>query len=446
MIGVGVYVSAGYALSDLRDAKYVLAVWFVAGIHAICGAIAYSAVARRLSVSGGEYAILTRWAHPSLGFVAGWVSLFAGFAAPIAISARLMADYSLPAGEAIANQETYAKLLATTVVIVAAGLHLIEIRWNAWVNNVVIFVKLIGLTLFLILGAKWILGGNGSTGVLTQPADAAPALSSLALFWGAIGSLYYTALSYTGFNASIYIAGEYSDLNEGRGDQREPLKRSFWKHPIAASMVFACVLVTAIYLMLNAVFLYAIPSEQFVAAGERFVGVVATEIGGPWFGSMMKWVIILSSATSVLAMMMTGPHVYAQLGRDLGLGRLVSNERTQVRLSIVVQTLITCAIIWVGTLKDTISYLGLTLTACGALAIASLWIAQGRQLFRDQPLRMGENIAAYVYVFGALALVVVSLGLAREQMKFVWCVATFALGVLVYFLFPRSPNSGTSGR
>ena len=66
MIGIGLYVGSFYSMLSLQDARLVLLVWFVGGLYALCGAIAYGAVAQRLPVSGGEYTYLSRCVHPAI--------------------------------------------------------------------------------------------------------------------------------------------------------------------------------------------------------------------------------------------------------------------------------------------------------------------------------------------------------------------------------------------
>ncbi|MCU0720466.1 MAG: APC family permease [Pirellula sp.] len=444
MIGVGVYVSAGYALSDLRNARYVLLVWLIAGVHAMCGAVAYAAVAKRFSVSGGEYAILSRWAHPSLGFVAGWVSIFAGFAAPIAAAALVFSDYAWKSFGGDGSRASSVQWLAITVVVVAAIFHWVEIKWNAWVNNLIIALKFVGIAVFIGFGLRWILGGHGSDGILESPDGAV--VSNQDLIWLAMGSFFYTTLAYTGFNASIYLAGaNTSDLIdsskttlasiESRQGNR-PTPDLEWNRLIAKSMILACAIVTVIYLTLNAIFLFSIPADRITEAGERFVGEVALVIAGKWFGRLTSWLIILSTGTSVLAMMMTGPHVYLQLARDLGWSSKIRSERTQTRIAITCQTIIACVIILFSKLSDTISYLGLTLTACGGLAIASMWIAQTRGEFREKlGIRWWEHMCAAIYVLGACALLVIAFMRPEQHLKFVWSMLTFLAGLVVYGVF-----------
>ena len=444
MIGVGVYVSAGYALSDLRNAWYVLLVWLIAGVHAMCGAVAYAAVAKRFSVSGGEYAILSRWAHPSLGFVAGWVSIFAGFAAPIAAAALVFSDYAQNTSGFNGSPSTSVQWLAITVVVVAAIFHWVEIKWNAWVNNLVIVLKFVGIAVFVGFGLRWIVGGHGSNGILEPPE--ASSVSNHDLIWLAMGSFFYTTLAYTGFNASIYLAGantsnlidptnkKLTSIEAAAGNSPKPNLE--WNRLIAKSMILACAIVTVIYLTLNAIFLFSIPAEKLTGAGERFVGEVAVAIGGNWFGQLTRWLIVLSTGTSVLAMMMTGPHVYLQLARDLGWSSEFRNERFQTRIAITCQTIIACVIIMFSKLSDTISYLGLTLTACGGLAIASMWFAQLRGEFREKlGIRWWEHLCAAFYVLGALALLIIAFLRPEQHLKFVWSMLTFLAGLAVYGIF-----------
>jgi APA family basic amino acid/polyamine antiporter len=93
MIGTGVFTTSGYALGDLGSPTRVLVAWAIGGAIALCGATSYGALARLFPENGGEYALLRRTLHPLAGFLAGWVSLLAGFTAPIAAAALALETY-----------------------------------------------------------------------------------------------------------------------------------------------------------------------------------------------------------------------------------------------------------------------------------------------------------------------------------------------------------------
>ncbi len=87
MVGTGVFTTTGLLVADIASNPAVLLCWGIGVVVALCGALAYGEVVAALPSNGGEYALLGRIYHPSLGFVAGFVSLLVGFAAPTAASA-----------------------------------------------------------------------------------------------------------------------------------------------------------------------------------------------------------------------------------------------------------------------------------------------------------------------------------------------------------------------
>ena len=93
MVGTGVYTSLGFQLQDLHSGFTILCLWALGGLISLCGALSYAELASRIPRSGGEYTYLTEIYHPALGFMAGFVSLIAGFTAPIALSAMAFGTY-----------------------------------------------------------------------------------------------------------------------------------------------------------------------------------------------------------------------------------------------------------------------------------------------------------------------------------------------------------------
>src|SRR5688572_33409620 len=94
MIGAGIFTTSGFALGDLGSANRVMAAWVVGGVIALSGALSYGGLVRRMTESGGEYLFLSRLIHPVAGFIAGWVSLLAGFTGAIAFAARAFETYA----------------------------------------------------------------------------------------------------------------------------------------------------------------------------------------------------------------------------------------------------------------------------------------------------------------------------------------------------------------
>ena len=97
----------------------MLAAWALGGVIALCGALSYGGIAQRIPISGGEATYLGRAVHPVLGFMAGWVSILAGFTGPIAAAALAIGPYAETAtGFALPSAAT-----ASAVILGAAWLH-----------------------------------------------------------------------------------------------------------------------------------------------------------------------------------------------------------------------------------------------------------------------------------------------------------------------------------
>jgi len=123
MIGVGVFTSLGYQFKDIPNAIVILALWVIGGILALCGALVYSELGAAMPRSGGEYHYLTKIYHPWLGFLSGWVSITVGFAAPVAIAAMALGEYSHGVFPFLSP-----KSMALSVIILITIIHAYDIK------------------------------------------------------------------------------------------------------------------------------------------------------------------------------------------------------------------------------------------------------------------------------------------------------------------------------
>src|SRR5436305_8840148 len=94
MVGVGVFTSLGFQVKDIPSGFSILLLWIIGGIVALCGVFSYSELGAMFPRSSGEYNFLSRAFHPSVGFLAGWVSATVGFAAPVALAAMAFGVYA----------------------------------------------------------------------------------------------------------------------------------------------------------------------------------------------------------------------------------------------------------------------------------------------------------------------------------------------------------------
>lgn len=410
MIGAGVFTSSGYSLGALGNPQRVMLAWWLCGLWAMAGATAYGSLVSRLPMSGGEYLFLSRFVHPSIGFLAGWISVIAGFTFPIAIAAKTAAEYLVPElGSIIVN------LVASALILVAAVSYLSGLKVGVTIQNAVVAIKLVLLVVILVVAFLFTSKAEWQGAAL--PGRESSMLPNNWSNWVTLfGSMSWVALSYTGFNAAIYVAGE----------AREAAKL------VPRAMLLATVLVTVLYLLLNYVFVFA-PAPQSIENQKLVAGIAASSVGGAKLEFLVRIVIVMAMITSVYSLLLAGPRVYQKMAADGVMPKLFDSDGAPV-VATVVQAVAGIVAVWGAQLLTLMSYLGLTLAACSSLAVISLWWSRRR--FPDlAPLSWWEQVAIVVYLLISAAILVGASLEPLRRMEFYTMLGTFVVGALLYVVW-----------
>ncbi len=406
MIGAGVFTTSGFILADLGSREYVLLAWLIGGLIALCGALSYGGLARRFPESGGEYLFLSRMVHPLAGFLAGWVSLLAGFTAPIAAAALGLQAYI---GHSF-GPDIHPEWIGTLAIAAAGLIHGLRFREGVWLQNLAV-----GLKLVLIFGFV-------AFGLSSLPERTSSPPESVNFVWGAFAvTLVWISFSYSGWNAAVYIAGEV----------RDP-ERSLHR-----SLLLGTGVVMVLYMGLNAVFLYSVPIEDL--AGKVEVGAIAARaLGGARLERGVSLLVGLALFTSIWSMVMAGPRVYAKMAEDglfprfLRTSSLAAAETPTA--AIALQAGAAIAVVWVSELAELFSYIGFTLGVSAALTVLALIVLR----LREGP----ERVRVPGFPVVPIAFVVATLWAAgfmvvRAPGQAAAGLATVLLGIPVYFWLRR---------
>ncbi|MBX3745696.1 MAG: amino acid permease [Verrucomicrobiae bacterium] len=349
MIGTGVFTTSGFTLADLQSPWLVLTAWVLGGIIATLGALSYGALARRLPESGGEYLFLSRTLHPAAGYIAGWISFFAGFSAPLAASAIAFGQHSRAWWPDLPQLWT-----ATALVVACAALHAVSVRRGMWLHNAAVLLKLLVIAIFIATAASHFPGRD----------PLPPTPSPHASFpWTAFAvSLIWISFSYAGWNAAVYVGGEV----------RQPERN------LPRALLLGTGLVTAIYLALNAVFVFSAPVPEL--AGQLDIGVVsARALGGETLAQFVAGLISLVLIAHISGMTMAGPRVYARMAADGYLPRVLAPVEGPPRVAILLQTVATLIMLWLAAYDRLLTYIGFTLSLSTAATVAGLMILRRRE-------------------------------------------------------------------
>ena len=412
MVGTGVFTSLGYQLVDIQSGFVLMLLWGLGGGCALCGALCYGELAAAFPRSGGEYHLLSRVYHPLLGFLAGWISVTVGFAAPIALGAMAFGTYF---SSALSFEgEAWAVALSVAVVLGVAGIHLRPIRLGAQFQSV--FTALKALCIVVLVVACFLLGEGQEISFLPREGD-------LALLFSAefAIALIFVMYAYTGWNAATYIVDEVQDP----------------QRTVPRALLVGTTLVTLLYIGLNGGFLYSAPIDSMM--GEIEVAKVAADhVLGETGGRLMAGFISFGLISMLSASIWVGPRVAQRMGEDFrGLHLLARKSGSGIPANaVLLQAGIAVALILTSSFEQVLVYIELLLVLFALVTVAGVFRLRICHPERVRPVKAwGYPVTPAFFVVINVWMIVY---IVREKPEeALWGLGTLMLGGVVYFIAQR---------
>lgn len=397
VIGGGILFTPPQVAAAVPNPWMFLSVWAAGGLLAFAGAMAYAELAALRPRAGGEYVYLRAAYGRLMAFLTGWTSFVAGFAGAMAASAVVFVLYLDRFVPGVANPTPFftipvpflplsfsrQTIVATAAVWLFAFVHIRGVGPGRVVGNVLATLKVTAFLVFIAVGFSI---GAGSSENL-QPTGATVGMA------GWLFALIPVMFTYSGWNAAAYMAEEIR--NPGR------------YVPLALGL--GTIVVIAIYLLINALYLYVMPIGELAAVTGSVLDVVAERLLGVQAGHIMGVVSIISLAAGINAWTFAGPRVYYAMAKDgvflAAAARVHPRYRTPAA-SIIAQAVWTTVLILTGSLDKLTTYVGFAITLFGGIAVAAVFVLRAREPEAERPFKaLGYPIAPAVFT-AASALIV----------------------------------------
>jgi len=430
MVGVGILTISGFIIKDTGSASVMLVLWLLGGVLALCGALTVAELAAAMPHAGGEYVFIREAYGRPWAFLYGWISFVIGFSAPTAIIAHGAGRYLVQPWLSVEDplEPIITQALAALFIVALTVFHLRGQIFSSRVQNLSTILKLMVL---VALVAGGLLLGKGSFHHL------APDLPRQGTPWAALAiSLVYIMYSYNGWNAATYIAGEI----------RDP------QRTLPRSLLLGCGGVIVLYLLLNIVYVYALPVSEIRAMSadqvEPIAALAANRLFGVWVAAPLSMAIGVGLLASISAYIFTGPRVYYAMARD-GLfpslaGRLNSRTGALVPATLA-QTICSLILLFSGTFQDILTYAGVGLSISSFFVILSVFVLRVRRSEMARPFRTpGYPVVPLVFLICVAWMIVFAF---QSQPK--WSSISVAMilgGIPLYYLWQavRKENAGRS--
>jgi len=434
VIGAGIFTTPGFLARDLESPFAVLSIWVLGAILALAGALSYSELGAAFPRAGGEYIYLREAYGPFWGFLSGWTSFFAGFAAPVAAACigfsaylsifapALGPDYVLgsaalgPVNISLSGGQVTALLALWFLTLV----HVSGVERGGRMQVALTVGKITAIVALIVLGLAL---GTGDWGHFRSGASGLiPALiPSSALSNGAV-SLIFVLYCYSGWNAAVYLAGEVKDPNR----------------TIPVSLMAGTGVVMALYMALNVLFLYALPISEM--SGVLEIGEKASlALFGEAATYLVSAVMALSILASASAMILAGPRVYFAMASDGLFPKRLAGVHASYgspAAAILAQSAWISALILTGTFEQLIVYSGFALVLFSALAVASVMVLRWRRPELARPFRTPLYPATPLLFLGFSAWILF-FTLRGRPAESLLSMATIALGMPLYWYWRR---------
>ncbi|HET8552834.1 MAG TPA: amino acid permease [Gammaproteobacteria bacterium] len=410
IVGSGIFRVPSAVAATVGGPSGLMLVWVFGGLIALFGALSMAELAAMFPRTGGPYVYLLKAYGRPLAFLFGWMWLLT---APISWAALSL---------------TFAQYLATLVPLTNAAQHWIaalaivffcalqyrSVHIGAFIQNLATTTKvlaLLGLALVIFLLAPHLSPG-GTTTATAQP-----------MAWSGIGIALVAVLwAYDG----------WEDLTTLSGEIRNPGKNV----PIA--LIVGTLIVVAVYLLVNAAYLRALPYDQLTASRAVASDAMVAAMGP--VGAAATAVLIMVSVLGTLnGSVLTHPRVFFAMAEDnlffASIGKVHPRFETPYVAIILTATLAVIYVLLRNFIQLAEAYV-LGVWPFLALAVIGLFILRRKRPDIERPYKaLGYPVVPALFILGTFF--VIAYALWQQPVSTGVSIAITLVGIPLYIGWER---------
>jgi APA family basic amino acid/polyamine antiporter len=290
IIGASIFVQPSVITAEVPSLGAVTAVWIVAGLLTLCGALVTAELASAYPQTGGVYVFLKEAFSPAFGFLWGWAMFWSMHSGIIAAIAVVFATY---VGRFVALSDAGVRTVAIAGILLLSAINYVGVRHGSRLQTAFTIGK-VGAILVVVgfAVAPPLATAVPSLGAAAPPAGFPP-LSAFAL------ALVAGLFAFGGWHMVTYAAGETV----------EP------ERTIPRALLFGTLAVTLCYVVLNAAYFHILPLETVVSS-TRVAADAAEVVMGTRGATVVSGLVVFSTFGALSGIVLAGPRVYYSMARD----------------------------------------------------------------------------------------------------------------------------------
>lgn len=306
VIGSGVFLVPSTMIRCVGSVSHLFAVWVIAGVLSLFGALTYAELAAAFPEAGGEYVYLSEAYGPFWGYLYGWTQFWVAKSGSIATLAagfytyltvfypmlgRPVATVPLHIGPGGTLLEIrYGQLAAIAVIVVLAAVNYVGVRSG---GNVQVVVTAVKMTLIAGLIGIGLFAGPGDW---SHFGEHVPSVGGVSGFFAAMVSALW---AYDGWNNVSMVSSEI----------REPQRN------LPRSLILGTCAVIATYLLINVAYFYVLSPAQ-VEASRRVAADMMSRVYGGAAAAAVSVAVMISIFAALNGSILSGARVPYAMARD----------------------------------------------------------------------------------------------------------------------------------
>ena len=419
VIGSGIFIVPSVVLRQSGGSVPVAsAVWLVAGLLSLMGALSYGELSSMDRKSGGLYAFIRDGFGAFPAFLYGWTLFFVIGAGTIATLAVAASSYM---GQFTDLAPLTRKVISVGLIVVMAVINVLGTRGSASVQNAATGVKVAAILLMSVL--LFALGDPDAVA-------SAPAVTETLSIAGVGLAMISVLWAYEGWQYVTFADAEAVN----------PQKT------LPRAIAIGTTALIAIYLIANFAYLAALGPDG-VMASERVAAEATAAVLGPTAGKLIALAIIISMYSAAHATVITAPRVYFAMANDGLFFRKLAEVHPRFgtpAVAIVASCAIAALLAITGTFEQLLTYVvfvGWIFYALGAAAVIALRI---RRPEAPRPFRVpGYPVTPVLFILSAAAIV--GNTIYNQPGRAVVGLGMVLLGAPAYLLWRRGKSRADQG-
>ena len=210
------------------------------------------------------------------------------------------------------------------------------------------------------------------------------------------------------------------------------------------SLLIGTGVVSLLYLLLNVLFLYAVPAKEMegvIAVGGLAIG----KLFGSSYESFFSLLVAFALFSSISAFIILGPRVYFAMSQDGHFFKFASKVSSKYQVptySIIFQGLISIVIILSGTFDQILTYMGFSLGIFPIITIFGIFKLRKQ---KENVLKLpGFPVTPIIYILAGITML--TLSFMERPLESSIAILTILAGLPAYYWFSKERKKMKIGR